>query len=72
VCDGVEAFRRGRLKIKRDLHLGVGFLAATALPLGEGEGRLRIRRVDTAAGRLSTIEAGTGEPVLRLHGLGAT
>jgi pimeloyl-ACP methyl ester carboxylesterase len=67
---GMEAFRRGRLKIRRDLHLGVGFLAATAQP--QGEGRLRIRRVDTAAGGLSTIEAGTGEPVLLLHGLGAT
>jgi pimeloyl-ACP methyl ester carboxylesterase len=67
---GMEAFRKGRLKIRRDLHLGVGFLAATA-PL-QGEGRLRIRHVDTAAGGLSTIEAGTGEPVLLLHGLGAT
>jgi pimeloyl-ACP methyl ester carboxylesterase len=67
---GMEAFRRGRLKIRRDLHLGVGFLAATALP--QAEGRLRIRRVETAAGGLSTMEAGTGEPVLLLHGLGAT
>ncbi len=67
---GMEAFRKGRLKIRRDLHLGVGFLAATAAP--QAEGRLRIRHVDTAAGGLSTIEAGTGEPVLLLHGLGAT
>jgi pimeloyl-ACP methyl ester carboxylesterase len=74
VRGGMEAFRRGRLKIRRDLHLGVGFLAATALPQTHtnGEGRLRIRRVETAAGALSTIEAGTGEPVLMLHGLGAT
>jgi pimeloyl-ACP methyl ester carboxylesterase len=67
---GMAAFRKGRLKIRRDLHLGVGFLAATALP--QAEGRLRIRQVDTVAGGLSTIEAGTGEPVLLLHGLGAT
>lgn len=67
---GMEAFRKGRLKIRRDLHLGVGFLAATALP--QAEGRLRIRHVETAAGGLSTMEAGTGEPVLLLHGLGAT
>ena len=72
VRGGMEAFRRGRLKIRRDLHLGVGFLAATALPQGEGEGRLRLRQVETSAGNLSTIEAGTGEPVLLLHGLGAT
>ncbi|HTU86134.1 MAG TPA: alpha/beta fold hydrolase [Solirubrobacteraceae bacterium] len=74
VRGGMKAFRQGRLKVRRDLHLGVGFLAATALPLseGDGEGRLRIRQVDTAAGGISTIEAGTGEPVLMLHGLGAT
>ncbi len=70
VRGGMEAFRKGRLKIRRDQHLGVGFLAATALP--QAEGRLRIRHVETAAGGLSTIEAGTGEPVLLLHGLGAT
>jgi pimeloyl-ACP methyl ester carboxylesterase len=70
VRGGMEAFRKGRLKIRRDLHLGAGFLAATALP--QAEGRLRIRHVETAAGGLSTIEAGTGEAVLLLHGLGAT
>jgi pimeloyl-ACP methyl ester carboxylesterase len=80
VRGGMEAFRQGRLKVRRDLHLGVGFLAATAPPRSEGEGegegesegRLRIRRVETTGGGLSTIEAGTGEPVLLLHGLGAT
>ena len=70
VRGGMAAFRRGRLKIRRDLHLGVGFLAATAL--SQGEGRLRIRHVETAAGGLSTIEAGVGDPVIMLHGLGAT
>jgi pimeloyl-ACP methyl ester carboxylesterase len=67
---GMAAFRRGRLKIRRDLHLGVGFLAATAPH--DGPGGLRVRRVDTAAGGISTIEAGTGDPVLLVHGLGAT
>ena len=71
VRGGMTAFRKGRLRIRRDLHLGVGFLAATALSPA-AEGRLRIRHVDTSAGRQSTIEAGTGEPVLLLHGLGAT
>jgi pimeloyl-ACP methyl ester carboxylesterase len=72
VRGGMQAFRRGRLKIRRDLHLGVGFLAATALPRGDAGGRLRLRHVETAAGELSTIEVGTGDPVLLLHGLGAT
>jgi pimeloyl-ACP methyl ester carboxylesterase len=68
--DGMAAFRSGRLRIRRDLHLGVGFLAATAPP--GGPGRLRIRRVETAAGALSVLEAGVGDPVIMLHGLGAT
>ena len=66
----MTAFRTGRLRIRRDLHLGVGFLAATAP--ADGDGRLCLRHVDTAAGTLSTIEAGTGDAVVLLHGLGAT
>ncbi len=69
VRGGMTAFRRGRLKIRQDLHLGVGFLAATA---SRGPGSLRFRRVDTAAGHLSICEAGAGPPVLLIHGLGAT
>ncbi|MBV8999217.1 MAG: SCP2 sterol-binding domain-containing protein, partial [Solirubrobacterales bacterium] len=49
VRGGMAAFRRGHLRIRRDLHLGVGFLAATALSPA-AEGRLRIRHLDTAAG----------------------
>jgi pimeloyl-ACP methyl ester carboxylesterase len=68
--DGMTAFRAGRLRVRRDLHLGVGFLAATT---GTGEaGQLRIRSVRTAAGSISTMEAGAGEPVILIHGLGAT
>ena len=69
---GMTAFRDGRLRIRRDLHLGVGFLAATALADGDGAGRLRLRNVETDRGNLSVIEAGTGEPVILIHGLGAT
>ncbi len=68
--DGMGAFRAGRLRVKRDLHLGVGFLAATAPPTGAG--RLRIRAVDTDAGCISVLEAGSGDPVILIHGLGAT
>jgi len=70
VRDGMAAFRAGRLRIRRDLHLGVGFLAATSS--AGGEGRLRIAAVKTSTGRISIMEAGTGEPVLLIHGLGAT
>jgi pimeloyl-ACP methyl ester carboxylesterase len=67
---GMSAFRSGRLRVRRNLHLGVGFLAATA---GATEpGRLRFRRVRTARGAVSMMEAGAGPPVLLLHGLGAT
>ena len=67
---GMSAFRSGRLRVRRNLHLGVGFLAATT---GATEpGRLRFRRVPTARGAISLMEAGAGSPVLLLHGLGAT
>jgi pimeloyl-ACP methyl ester carboxylesterase len=67
---GLPAFRSRRLRIRRDLHLGVGFLAAVAPDTGAG--RLKLRTARTTAGKLSTIEAGAGEPVLMIHGLGAT
>ncbi len=67
---GMDAFRAGRLRVRHDLHLGVGFLAATAgVP---EDGGLRFRHVETDAGRISLMEAGHGAPVVMLHGLGAT
>ena len=69
VRGGMDAFRSGRLRVRRDLHLGIGFLAATS----GGDG-LRFRAVDTRAGSISTMESGprTGPAVVLLHGLGAT
>jgi pimeloyl-ACP methyl ester carboxylesterase len=70
VRSGMDAFRSGRLSVRRNLHVGVGFLTATS---GATEpGRLRFRSVATSGARLSILEAGTGSPVLALHGLGAT
>jgi pimeloyl-ACP methyl ester carboxylesterase len=69
VRGGMTAFQRGRLKVRRDLHLGVGLLAATS---AGGEGALRFAMVATKRGRISTLEAGAGPPVLAIHGLGAT
>ena len=70
VTSGMRAFRAGRLQVRRNLHLGVGFLAATSPDTGPG--RFRFTRAHTKAGEFSTIEAGTGEPVIMLHGLGGT
>jgi pimeloyl-ACP methyl ester carboxylesterase len=69
VRGGMDAFRTRRLKIRHDLHLGVGFLAATA---DGGPGGLRFSQVETAEGPISITEAGAGHPVVMLHGLGAT
>ncbi len=67
---GVRAFQSGRLSVRRNLHVGIGFLAATS---GASEpGRLRFRTVATGRARLSTMEAGIGPPVLAIHGLGGT
>lgn len=70
VGGGMAAFRHGRLQIRRNLHLGIGFLAATT---GSAEpGRLRFDRVDTAGHEFSILEAGEGDPLICLHGLGGT
>jgi pimeloyl-ACP methyl ester carboxylesterase len=67
---GMAAFRAGRLTIRRNLHLGVGFLAATSGK--QGPDALRFETIKTECGRVSTMSAGTGKPIIMLHGLGAT
>ena len=67
---GMDAYNSGRLTMRRNLHLGVGFLAATSGLTGPG--RLRFRIVATRRARLSTLEAGQGPAILAAHGLGAT
>jgi pimeloyl-ACP methyl ester carboxylesterase len=64
------AYLSGKLSVRRNLHVGVGFLAATS---GARErGRIRFRYIATRSGVLSIVEAGKGRPVLAIHGLGAT
>src|SRR3954454_17735319 len=63
---GMTAFRSGRLRIRHDLHLGVGFLAATAQHR-ERES-LVFRQVSTEVTDIAVMEAGAGPPVLLLHG----
>jgi pimeloyl-ACP methyl ester carboxylesterase len=70
VRGGWEAFRARRLRIRRNLHLGVGFLAATSGSTDPG--RLRFDSVRTRKCRLSILSAGAGDPVVCLHGLGGT
>lgn len=67
---GMRAFGSGKLRIRHNLHVGVAFLAATSG--ADQPGRLRFRRVRTELGTLSTLEAGTGPPLLLIHGLGGT
>lgn len=63
---GLRAFGNGRLKMRGNLHVGVGFLSATSgVP---PQDRLRFGR---AAG-LAYMEAGSGDPVVMIHGLGGT
>ena len=70
VRGGMDAFRARKLRVRRNLHLGVGFLAATSGV--DGPGRLRFDRHRTDIGELSTLSAGQGEPVVCIHGLGGT
>ena len=70
VRGGMVAFREGRLSVRQNLHLGVGFLAATSAIADER--RLRFESVRTRLGKISTLSAGEGDPVICVHGLGAT
>ena len=70
VRSGVDAYRAGRLVIRHNLNVGVGFLAATSGATAPE--RLRFRHIHTASGVLSILTAGAGEPVVLIHGLGAT
>lgn len=67
---GMQAFREGRLHVRRNLHLGVGFLAATSGMTDPA--RLRFDTVRTKKAAVSILRAGTGEPVICVHGLGGT
>lgn len=66
---GLAAHRAGELVIRHNLSLAVGFLAATA---AREPGRLEVLSVRTRGGKVSTLQAGTGDPVVMVHGLGAT
>ena len=70
VRSGLAAYQEGRFTIRDNLHLGVGFLAATA-GAGAADG-LRFQRIETPAGSWAIMTAGSGDPILLLHGLGAT
>ena len=67
---GLEAYTRGDLILRRNLHLAVAFLAATSTDAEPG--RLRFETVRTHGRRFSLLEAGTGAPLVMLHGLGGT
>jgi pimeloyl-ACP methyl ester carboxylesterase len=70
VRGGMAAYRQGKLAVRTNLHLGVGLLAATSS--NREPGRMRFGSVGTRIGELSFVEAGTGPPLVALHGLGGT
>ena len=66
---GLTALADG-LHMRRNLHIGAGFMAATS---GDrSDRRLRLETVSTAYGDIATAQAGTGPPLLAIHGLGGT
>jgi len=69
LAGGMRAFRRGHLRVRDDLHLGIGLLAATS---AAGPGRLRFGRIEAAGNEIAFCEAGEGPPLVCLHGLGGT
>jgi pimeloyl-ACP methyl ester carboxylesterase len=66
---GLAALGDG-IRMRQNLHVGAGFLAATA---GErGADRLTLATVATSHGPIATAQAGSGPVLLALHGLGGT
>ena len=64
---GLAALGRGGLRLRHNLHVAAGFLAATA-----GDSRLRLATLDTPHGPIATAQAGSGPALLAVHGLGGT
>ncbi|HEX8648260.1 MAG TPA: alpha/beta fold hydrolase [Thermoleophilaceae bacterium] len=71
LAGGLAEHESGRLAVRKNLHIGVGFLAAVSARRADGR-RLRFDRVKTRHGTVAIQEAGAGPPVLMLHGLGGT
>ena len=67
---GMTAFSDSALSVRRNLHLGVGFLAATSGLVDPG--RMEFKSVETRVGEISILSAGQGDPVVCIHGLGGT
>jgi pimeloyl-ACP methyl ester carboxylesterase len=70
LAGGLAEHGAGRLQVRGNMHIGVGFLSAASGR--RDDGGLRFSRVKTRDGRIAITEAGQGPPVLMLHGLGAT
>jgi pimeloyl-ACP methyl ester carboxylesterase len=67
---GLGQLRRGSLRMRQNLHVAVGFLAATS---GDTRPeRLRLHEYETPFGPISAAEAGSGPALLAVHGLGGT
>ncbi len=70
LAGGLAEHSAGRLQVRKNMHIGVGFLSAAG---GRRDGRgLRFARVKTEHGKVAIQEAGEGPPVIMLHGLGGT
>jgi pimeloyl-ACP methyl ester carboxylesterase len=69
LAGGLTEHAAGRLKVRKNMHLGVGFIAAVG---GRRDKGLSFSRVKTADGTLAIQQAGEGKPVIMLHGLGGT
>jgi pimeloyl-ACP methyl ester carboxylesterase len=63
---GLAALGDG-IRMRHNLHVGAGFLAATA-----GDRDLRLQTLDTPHGPIATAQAGSGPALLAIHGLGGT
>ena len=68
--DGIGAFLGGRLRVEGDLHLAARFETMFS-PGPAGTRQVRALQTDVRGLRIESLVAGSGQPVVLLHGLGA-
>ena len=71
-CAADEAFRRGKLRIRGSLHVGVGFLAATSGAPRSRAGSTSVRCARAAPADLDAVGRHRDETIICAHGLGGT
>lgn len=73
--NGMEAFQRGALSVRHDLHLGIGLIAATSGEQAPDRLSFAVVEPPGEGGEIAYLQAGAPDrevPLICIHGLGGT